>query len=309
MPSKSSKDCIYSFYHQASSTNDSRIYFAARNSGLMRSDDNGSTWRNALSSLSLHTMAPITAVIAPGEFEGQRAIMAATAGGFLRSVDDGMSWGSIVLPTPSPTLTCMVSSPEFEKDGTIFSASLEDGVYCSFNGGTGWMAWNFGLTDLSVLSLAVSPSFGQDETLLAGTASGAFCSTNSGRSWREMKLTPDFEAVLSLAFSPNYEQDGGIYAGTENSGVFGTSNFGIDWCRLDQGALGGEISALYLTNEGLLLLHDNQVLVSTDGGKECTAWNYQALNAVEVTMIYASQSDKPVFVGTAGGEVLKFPAW
>ena len=55
---------------------------------------------------------------------------------------------------------------------------MDDGVYRSADRGVRWVAFNFGLLDLHVSCLAVSPDYADDETLLAGTESGIFESTN-----------------------------------------------------------------------------------------------------------------------------------
>lgn len=62
---------------------------------------------------------------------------------------------------------------------------MEDGIFRSANRGERWSPWNFGLLDLNVLALAISPCFESDETIFAGTESGIFRSTNGGRAWRE----------------------------------------------------------------------------------------------------------------------------
>ena len=69
----------------------------------------------------------------------------------------------------------------------------------STGGGLGWTAWNFGLLDLNVLCLAVSPDDAQDET--SPDRSGIFRSTNGGRAWRE--VAPALVSTLfSAAFAP-----------------------------------------------------------------------------------------------------------
>jgi len=79
-----------------------------------------------------------------------------------------------------PLISALATSPNFADDGTILAGSIEDGVFCSMDRGVQWAAWNFGLLDLHVLCMALSPHFGRDETVFVGTETGLFRSTNGG---------------------------------------------------------------------------------------------------------------------------------
>jgi len=68
-----------------------------------------------------------------------------------------------------------------DADDTL-RGSLGDGVLKSTDGGANWSAVNTGLTNLSVISLAIDSQ--TPTTLYAGTAgSGAFKSTDGGGTW------------------------------------------------------------------------------------------------------------------------------
>ncbi len=88
-----------------------------------------------------------------------------------------------------------------------FAATIGDGILRTRDRGVSWDAWNFGLLDLEVLALAISPDFANDETLFAATATGIFRSPNAGRAWRELQFPDDAGAVLCLAVSPAFAQD------------------------------------------------------------------------------------------------------
>jgi hypothetical protein len=160
-----------------------------------------------------------------------------------------------------------VVSSNYEVDGIAFAGTLQDGVFRSADRGSRWASWNFGLIDLGVLCVAVSPDFGQDDTLLAGTETGIFRSSNGGRAWREVGLPTDIAPVLSLAFSPDYTQDGRIYAGTESNGLWISSDRGRSWEPVE--SLGeGAVNALLAGRSGraLAALVDDELQVSEDGG-------------------------------------------
>ena len=60
------------------------------------------------------------------------------------------------------------------------------GVFRSADGGNTWEVASDGLSDLRVHSIDVSPGFGTDGTLFAGTSGGLFRSTDEGRSWTRL---------------------------------------------------------------------------------------------------------------------------
>ncbi len=164
------------------------ICFAASQGGLFRSEDGGATWRPAYGGIAVTGPVPTTVVAVPPAFPGDRTVFAGVEGGILRSLDGGHAWSSASLSEPSlrlrPIVSALEISPDFERDGVLFAGTMEDGVFRSADRGASWVAWNFGLLDLNVLCLAVSPDFANDETLVAATESGLFVSTNGGRAWR-----------------------------------------------------------------------------------------------------------------------------
>ena len=109
---------------------------------------------------------------------------------------------------------------------------MEDGVLRSWDRGASWAAWNFGLLDLNVFALALSPNFTHDDMLFVGAESGVFRSTNGGRAWRETAFPMECAPVLSLALSPNFSVDGCILAGTEEHGLWRSGDRGLTWARM-----------------------------------------------------------------------------
>lgn len=300
-----SADYVYGF----SGTSDFGVAntscFAACQTGLKRSDDNGLTWYSARSTIKQQLNIAITSVVIAPDYHNEHLILAGAAGGLLRSQDDGESWTSIVLPTPPPTISALAISPDFTQDGMIFAATLEDGVLCSIDRGNTWVAWNFGLLDLNVHHLAISPSFNKDELLIVGTESGIYRSTNGGRAWKEIELPCGFRTVLTLSFSPTYSVDQIVYAGTENDGLYQSNDCGINWHRLGQDSLNGTVSGVCPNADGLLLIHEGRVFLSTDIGSTFQPWQPMANNSLETTAIFAPNSLSAVLAGFTGGVLLR----
>jgi photosystem II stability/assembly factor-like uncharacterized protein len=308
------QDFVYSIATSPNFAQDG-VCFAARWSGLHRSDDGGSTWRSVYDSLDLEDPLPTTVVAVSPEFEGDQSVFAGTQGGILRSVDGGQSWGVSLLASPPPLVSALVVSPNFAQDGTLLVGTMEDGVFRSADRGSHCYRWNFGLLDLNVLSMAISPGFTDDETLFVGTETGVFRSTNGGRAWREVRFPMDLAPVLSLAPSPNYAEDGVLFAGTESCGLFCSRDRGDTWMRLGEGLIVDPVNDIVLSPEypvrpDILVMLSRALLVSRDGGQSWSDWRADLSDKLDegVTSVAAPQGlapDAPLLVGLVGGDVLR----
>ena len=263
------------------------ICYAARRSGLYRSADGGRTWQDAYADLGLVApLATLAVATSPASANAEHSVFAGVSGGVLRSFDGGVSWLTTLLPPPPPVVSGLVLSPEYARDGTVLAATVEDGVFRSGDRGSQWESWNFGLLDLDVYCIAISPAFGDplgssgDETLYVGTETGIFRSTNGGRAWREVGFDINLAPVLSLAVSPDYAHDGCLYAGTESKGLYRSVDRGRTWERVGEtipplaGVSAQSVSALCLSPEypakpQLLAMLSSALLVSRYGG---TTW-------------------------------------
>lgn len=306
------QDITYALAASPNFTQDG-ICFAARGSGLYRSDDGGNTWHFAYDALNLEAPLATTAVAVSPSFESDQSVFAGVPGGILRSVDGGQSWHIATLPSPPPVVSALVVSPNFVDDGTLLAGTLEDGVFRSADRGSHWSAWNFGLLDLNTLALAISPDFANDETLFVGTESGIFRSTNGGRAWREVNFPPEFAPVLSLALSPNYAHDGTLFAGTESCGLLHSDDRGRTWTRLGEDAVTGAVNSIVLSPEfpvktDVLVMLSEAVLVSRDGGQSWSDWKAGLAIEEGLASVAAPQGldpGTPLLVGLVRGGVLR----
>jgi photosystem II stability/assembly factor-like uncharacterized protein len=320
-------------YALAASPNYARdgVCFAARRSGLYRSEDGGLTWRDAYASLGLVApLATLAVAVSPASTNDETAVFAGVSGGILRSYDGGSTWLTTPLPAPPPVVSGLVVSPGYDRDGTVLAATVEDGVFRSGDRGGRWESWNFGLLDLDVYCIAMSPAFagppgsGGDETLYVGTETGIFRSTNGGRAWREVGFDIDLSPVLSLALSPDYARDGCLYAGTESHGLYRSIDRGRTWERVgaDVSPLSGvpapAIGVLLLSPEypakpQLLAMLTDALLVSRDGGATWGAANPMAREVgldlgpgvASVIAPLGLDPGAPLLVGLLDGRVLK----
>lgn len=281
------------------------VCFAARQTGLYRSDDGGESWQYAFASLNLAEPLATTSVLLSPEFATDQTVFAGAPGGVLRSINGGETWQVALLGTPPPAVSALVISPNYLHDGVLLAATLEDGIYRSADRGKTWSAWNFGLLDMRVMCLGISPDFATDETVFAGTESGLFRSTNGGRAWREVALPIGFEPVLSLAVVNDGEN---LFIGTEQ-GLYTSSDQGNTWLRLGENVLDGHISTILSASDltNLLVLNDDAPYFSPDGGQ---SWQPCPLNITaekHLATIAAPEgirADVPLIVGLTTGNIL-----
>lgn len=289
------------------------ICFAARGSGLYRSTDGGVTWQPAYTSLGLDDAVPTPAVALSPDFPADHTVFAGVAGAILRSYDGGQTWYASALPAPPPVVSCLAVSPDYVRDGVVFAGTMEDGVFRSSDRGDHWVRWNFGLLDLHVMALALSPAFATDETLYAGVESGIFRSTNGGRAWREVPFPTDLAPVLSLALSPAFKQDGLLLAGTEEHGLWCSRDAGRSWSQLGEDVLAGSVNAIVLGADFprtplILAVTSAGVLLSEDGG--CT-WSEVAVDlpaeesVVTVAAPRGLRRGAALLLGLSGGSVVR----
>ncbi len=292
-------------------TRDMTTWFAARGSGLYRSQDDGESWDDLYESLDLAEPLPTTSVVLSPDYDGKEhaRLFAGVPGGVLRSVDGGESWFASNLDSPPPAVSALAISPNFVDDGVVLAATTEDGIFRSANHGGHWARWNFGLLDLTVFCMAISPGFSEDETLYAGVESGIFRSTNGGRAWREVDLPVGYEPVLSIGLSPGFPQDGIVFAGTESQGLLVSADYGVGWAQLGQGAVEGAVNAILVSPDfpgrpDLLVLADDVLWLSRDGGLQWTRVEDapQGISTILAPKGLAVQS--PLLVGLLSGDVV-----
>lgn len=257
------EDVIYALVASPTFATD-HVCYAARQSGLYRSDDAGSTWQPAFDSLDVPALPSATAVALSPNFQSDHTLFVAVPGGILSSTDGGLTWMTSALTTPAPFITSLAISPDYSNDGVVLAGSMEDGVFISEDAGSHWNAWNFGLLDQNIFCLALSPDFSRDKRVYVGTESGIYFSKNRGRSWRANNFPADFAPVLSLAVSPTFTLDGMLWAGTEGSGLFYSKDYGASWKNI--GSTGSVsniiVSHNFPENPDILIVLDDELLIS-----------------------------------------------
>lgn len=306
------RDYVYSIAASPEFGHDG-VCFVARASGLYRYDAHSGSWHDAYATLNLPDALVTPAVALSPDYATDRTVFAGTNGGVLRSEDGGENWVLGAMPKPPPVVSTVVLSPDYTSDGLAFAGTMEDGLLRSPDRGTQWHRWNFGLLDLHILCLAVSPNFAIDGTVLAGADTGLFRSTNGGRSWRQLAFPGHLAPVICTAMSPVDAPETAVYAGTEANGLFVSPDGGNSWTRLDERAFPDGMAAVLVETPGAGLPHvlaatDERVYISRDGG---ASWTLIPVSPSPDETISAAAAPAglapgaPLLVGTSGGQLLQ----
>ncbi|MCD6286497.1 MAG: hypothetical protein J7M39_11355 [Anaerolineae bacterium] len=306
LPEEFPTDLVYAL----AGTPDLGTCFAARVTGLYQSRDGCKTWHTVYDSLGISDPLPTTSVVLAPDYDGEthRNVLSGVPGGVLRSTDGGETWFATILDSPPPAVSALAISPNFVEDGVVLAATTEDGIFRSANHGSHWARWNFGLLDLNVFCLTISPGFAEDETLFAGVESGVFRSTNGGRAWREVELSVGYEPVISLALSPTYPQDHVIFAGTESQGLLVSEDDGVTWTQSGAAVITDPVNSILLSpdfaeSRAMLALLESSLWLSRDAG---TTWAQVPNGPESVTAVLAPQGiarGATLLVGQMGGDV------
>lgn len=144
-----------------------------------RTDDGGATWRPvpaAGPATTIEFAADDAAVVMSGSEEGQVRM----------SSDGGATWNAVLDLPDSGGITAMAASQRTSSGRTIFVGTQDEGLYTSTDDARSFAPVGPGITDLSIVSVALSPDFATDHQVWVSTwTTGAFASADAGVTWVE----------------------------------------------------------------------------------------------------------------------------
>jgi photosystem II stability/assembly factor-like uncharacterized protein len=185
---------------------------------------------------------------------------------------------------------------DVDLQGNLYVAT-DRGVLKSINSGATWVERNYGLTMISIESLAEDG----DANIFAGTKGhGVFKSTNGTNTWESVRqgVEPP-EMIKGIIVNPA----GAIFIGAFNAdplregGVYRSVDGGLSW---EQVLTGVEVTSLAINSEAEIFASTyDYVYRSTSDG---TRWDRLGYNELPYEQIFALgiNSKDDVFVGVAG---------
>ena len=287
------------------------LYAGTDRNGVFKSEDGGTSWREANTGLSDVTDVDgdIEAlVIDPSNPQTLYAgASGGSEGGVCRSENGGTSWRAVNTGLTDTNVIALAIDPSNPQ--TLYAGTTADGVFKSEDGGASWRAVNTGLTDTVtartlyriVQIIAIDPV--NPQTLYAGTASGMFKSEDGGGTWREANtgLTKAFIRG-AIAIDPVNPQI--LYAGPSSGGVFKSEDGGASWRAVNTGLTDGRAWALAIdpaTPQTLYAGTMGGVFKSEEGGASWKDISAGLTNTAVYALAIDPANPQTLYAGTDGG--------
>jgi ligand-binding sensor domain-containing protein len=254
--------------------------FAATQSGVYLSTNNGATWTAVNAGL---TNTDVEALVAKGN-----DLFAGTGHGIFLSTNNGSTWTSASAGLDTSMGTSVYS---FFVNGQTVYAGTEAGVFQTTNNGTTWTALNTGLPITDIYAFAMIGN-----TMFAGVLFNGVYST-TGSSWASAS------AGLPTGFNADFESfaviGSKLFAGNLGTGVYLSTNNGANWSPVISGLTDLNIQAMAVSGTNLFAGSiDSGVFLSTNYGANWTPWN-SGLTDLNVQSL-AVHGTK-LFAGTGNG--------
>ncbi|MCL4538131.1 MAG: hypothetical protein M1378_00770, partial [Bacteroidetes bacterium] len=290
--------------------NNRTLFIGTEGNGVVRSSDNGQDWLPADSGMPAGAYNYITAFGAVGD-----TVFAATNGlGVFRTFNEGLTWTEADSGLPNKN-TSEVSS--FSSAGSVLFASTAQGVYKTTDCGASWFLVSGSVAGgpsmvESCGSNILAPMQYQESAPPYGISWYLALSTDGGSSWISDSIAsssfPAGVEIIAFCSSGNT-----VLAETNESGIYRSTDAGLDWSDVSNGIFG--VNSLYggLTFQGpnIFSAYGENLFESRDDGAN---WNLitngmpgdtssnSSMKAIDYdrTVMSLSADDSALFAGTDG---------
>jgi len=275
---------------------DDTLFLSSAQGDIYRSQDHGETWSprsDELSDLSVSQLA-----ISPA-YDTDQTLIAATNLGFYYSSTAGKIWTAA---TPELNALSVAILPSSGGTFTAYGGTTA-GLYVSTNSGQTWQSASGDLEDKTVIAVAVSPDYDNDDSVLVGTTSGAYLYQDGAITEPDPWLGA--QAIYQVLFSPGYAIDQTFFLGAED-GVYVSSDGGPwVWDGQIQDTVYALISSPEPASPFALCAGTaaRGVFFSPD---ESTTWSERNVGIANVPVIAVASSpyytrDRTIYAGGASG--------
>lgn len=188
---------------------------------LALSHDGGASWSM---SAGRFTRKNVVAVAFSPNFDLDGTLFAATAGdgtiAVYRTTDRGASWSRIFEDTGAGWVSLAIPLTYGEADDFIAFASGREVITSAGHQVQSWRTTRPTEDRLSVIAVAASAQFAENDTLYMATTRGVFRSSDRGRIWRRLQAGMGAHPVTCLALAPDESGKDVLAAGTLEGGVW-----------------------------------------------------------------------------------------
>lgn len=178
----------------------------------------------------------------------------------------------------------------YQSGNALFSATASKGVFRSADNGVTWHPSNTGIENRTVYTIIADDVF-----LFAGTDDGVFRSSDNGLSWHPFSNGIEQKFVKTF-----YIANGYLFAGTIGSGLYKSSDLGLNWTDANGNALNSSIIyAITFAVPHLVVVSDNLIFYSDDNGD---SWFYEYTSPFILTGIpsFFTVADSVILVAGRG---------
>ena len=260
----------------ASGTN---IYAGTHTNGVFLSTNNGTNWT------AVPTGLPVSSIKYSMAISGEK-VFAGTDNnyGVYTSINNGAGWVQSGL-TGIAIKTILVSGTN------IYVGTSGYGIYLSANNGAGWNPINTGLSNMYVTSFA---SIGSNlfAGTLGGTNYGVFLSTDNGATWVRQANggLPNLNITALAAVGSS------LFAGTSTSGIYRSTDNGVNWATVNAGLTVNNINALLVSGSNLFAAtYGGGIFMTADNGNNWQSVNTGLSNMYVFSLLIYNGS---IFAGT-----------
>jgi len=254
------------------------LTFGSGGHSLWRSLDGGTTWARILSS-SLATVDSLALVALSPEYGSDRPVvyLAGSSNGITtvwKSLDNGETFTGRFALDPATGNPITIDTWAIVNDTTLLLGSFDGSNGRVYRTGNSGAAYSNGAAagNQSLHSIALSPDYQQDNTLLVGNTNGwIYWSDDNGISFQPLPVdaaTPPLTGLVTVAFDPDFTTNQTVYAASSTADqglyrfVIGSST---DWESIDSTLPEGSmLSQIRVSPAGTLYASNTKA----DGGME-----------------------------------------